>query len=68
VSRLSRRCGSLDLSHPYGPSQPVTGIGLLTFFTFTYSVYLNNPVSPVFYDPLLGLFEEFMKKTTEVLE
>jgi hypothetical protein len=30
VSRLSRRCGSLDLSHPYGPSLPVTGIALLT--------------------------------------
>jgi hypothetical protein len=25
VSRLSRRCGSLDLSHHYGPSLPVTG-------------------------------------------
>jgi hypothetical protein len=30
VSRLSRRCGSLDLSHPCGPSRPVTGIALLT--------------------------------------
>jgi hypothetical protein len=29
VSRLSRRCGSLDLSHTYGPSRPVTGIALL---------------------------------------
>jgi hypothetical protein len=39
-----------------------------TFSKVTYSVYLNNPVSPVFYDPLLGLFQEFIKKTTEVLE
>jgi hypothetical protein len=32
VSRLSRRCGILNISQQYRPPRPVTGIALLNFF------------------------------------
>jgi hypothetical protein len=37
MRRLTRQCGNVNISQPYRPPRPVTGIALLFYFPFFYS-------------------------------
>jgi hypothetical protein len=44
VSRLSEKCGILDIPKPYGSTRPLTGIASQFFFYFVVPAFILRPV------------------------
>jgi hypothetical protein len=67
VSQLSGQCGVLNISQPYRPPQPITGIALL-FLMSPSSLWQNGPSTDDRSNGYSGTLATFYKTTTLILE